>query len=100
MVGVRMAWSQPKIISKNTIYVRTPASTISGTPTSPACIIYYSYRDQLGNMYEGHSKYLSVAGAMLKPGDLGLAFRPSTSRKEHLDPGAVIRSASDAWRWS
>jgi hypothetical protein len=72
VVGVRMARFQPAI--GKTIYVRTPAF--------PTCVIDYSYRDQLGNMYDGHSRFLSVAGAMPKPGDHGLArFDPQHPAK-------------------
>jgi hypothetical protein len=81
VVGVRMAWFQPTIVWTTT-YVRSPDKTISGRPKSPTYIIDYSYRDQPGNMYEGHSGYLTMAGAMPKPGDHGLArFDPEHPAK-------------------
>ena len=72
VVGVRIAWFQPA--SGRAIYVRTPAC--------PTYVIHYSYRDQLGNVYDGHSRFLSVAGAKPKPGDHGLArFDPQHPAK-------------------
>ncbi len=74
VLGVRMAWFQPKILSEDPIYVRSP--------TSPAYVIRYRYHDQLGDSYEGHSRYFSMTGAMPKPGDHGLArFDPQHPAK-------------------
>jgi hypothetical protein len=73
VVGVRLARFQLAIVWKNTIYVRSPDNPIVGRPVAPTYIIHYSYLDQLGNMYKGHSGYLTVAGATPKPGDHGVA---------------------------
>ena len=82
VVRVRLARFQTDIIWKNTIYVRSPDKTISGPPVNPTYIIDYSYRDQLGKVYEGHSGYLTLAGAPPKPGDHGLArFDPEHPAK-------------------
>lgn len=83
VLGVRLARFQRAIVWKNTIYVGSPDNPILGPPVTPTYIIHYSYRDQLGNMYKGHSGYLTVAGATPKPGDHGLA---------RFDPGHPAKS--------